>query len=899
MLRGPDSDVILLKSFKDLSSCVRVDDFTDISALQGFTLESYIVTKEKIRIAERTQLCKLCTGLLTVAKRIADDGYIRLNEAFSISNPGVKYKSTHAKRKLLQMALAAIRIKEKNNHAVFLVPRESNLELARSLLSRLDSEFDIFGKEHVKKSVTPIKDVLAAAESDAERERITYAVAAASGQSNTKLRSIYGFEDIQRRKERVENALREARKIREAVDSIASIQEKAVLSSFGIQVDSDDSDDDEESETDTENEEEDNNRESQEDDPVNGTTGDSVVIDITHQFSLSKQITDTGSVYQNSQELMDLLRACELNWFLFVEVIEQKLSGYTKAAIDQILLDFSGQIQLLKLNEREESIIEQSRQAYLLSERLQGNQSDVDDDAIGSETEESGADWGNIHDPLQPEARAIISQKVKQLKINARRKAAQRIAEARFLRRKRGKNVGKILKECPDIGSTIENYVKSAGVGAESWRRTGILTFDGNRKVEKKATFSRIKEHLERVYQRRFGYGTVVQLCVARNKRRLSASRYKGLAKVTCRRARKGFTIRYNPDKHWSSALYRALDALQLKDGTDIININRDDQAGFRLDTLATHNKQATLCIQDSVPLTTKTDYVNKYPSTLQTTSYNFSSTGTTAEICAGIVKAIPLHQKNPAQHAHDLNVIETYSEVEPAFFNHITGERKSKVCVRVDGGHDEGPSHKEVQFWWTNYHLEKSSKVLIVTTRDSGSSNRNRVELQNGCLALGHSNLFIPSTLNGSCFDSKTGKIDDNKLKENLNDAIDIYISRVNKSPCANTNIHLYKGTDSSCYQTLRAFVKVFLKGNPAEKANLKNEHPGTYNWIDEVWSLRNRHLVSGMPSKYVFHLFLCYQPSCIHPLCKLGAPPKEETWYDGGPPLSFTPLPVADLNR
>ena len=136
----------------------------------------------------------------------------------------------------------------------------------------------------------------------------------------------------------------------------------------------------------------------------------------------------------------------------------------------------------------------------------------MDDDAIGSETEESGADWGNIHDPLQPEARNIISQKVKQLK-----------------------------------------------------------------KKEKKATFSRIKEHLERVYQRKFGYGTVVQLCVARNKRRLSASQYKGLAKVTCRRARKGFTIRYNPDKHWSSVLYRALDALQLKDGTDIININRDE----------------------------------------------------------------------------------------------------------------------------------------------------------------------------------------------------------------------------------------------------------------------------------------------------------------------------------
>lgn len=104
-----------------------------------------------------------------------------------------------------------------------------------------------------------------------------------------------------------------------------------------------------------------------------------------------------------------------------------------------------------------------------------------------------------------------------------------------------------------------------------------------------------------------------------------------------------------------------------------------------------------TLCIEDGVPLTTKRGYVNKYPSTLQAISYNFNSTGITAEICAGIVKAIPLHQKNPAQHAHDLNVIETHREVEPAFVNHSTGKRKSKVCVWVDGGHNEKPLHKEV----------------------------------------------------------------------------------------------------------------------------------------------------------------------------------------------------------
>lgn len=35
-----------------------------------------------------------------------------------------------------------------------------------------------------------------------------------------------------------------------------------------------------------------------------------------------------------------------------------------------------------------------------------------------------------------------------------------------------------------------------------------------------------------------------------------------------------------------------------------------------------------------------------------------------------------------------------------------------------------------------------------MVTARSGGASYLNRVELQNGCLSLGHANIFIPSTL-------------------------------------------------------------------------------------------------------------------------------------------------------
>lgn len=93
----------------------------------------------------------------------------------------------------------------------------------------------------------------------------------------------------------------------------------------------------------------------------------------------------------------------------------------------------------------------------------------------------------------------------------------------------------------------MEDFGTANNVGADAWRRTGILTFDGNIKNTQKVTYERIRQHLEEAYGRHFSYGTVVQLCVARNKRRKSADRYKGVAQITTRRARKGFQLKYNP----------------------------------------------------------------------------------------------------------------------------------------------------------------------------------------------------------------------------------------------------------------------------------------------------------------------------------------------------------------
>lgn len=209
---------------------------------------------------------------------------------------------------------------------------------------------------------------------------------------------------------------------------------------------------------------------------------------------------------------------------------------------------------------------------------------------VVSESESSDQEIWNqgISSVLGESGREMVRKRREAIHRKAVREAKRKVMEQRFLKRKRSKKVSRILTEVPEIGKEIENFVMECGAGADAWRRTGVITFDGNRKVQK-PTFKRVKEHLERKFKMKISYGTVVQLCIARNRRRRSASRYKGVAKVLQKRARKGFTLKFNPDEHWSAAFYAALNDQQFHDGEKVLNLGRDHQAAFRLDTMTIH----------------------------------------------------------------------------------------------------------------------------------------------------------------------------------------------------------------------------------------------------------------------------------------------------------------------
>ena len=407
----------------------------------------------------------------------------------------------------------------------------------------------------------------------------------------------------------------------------------------------------------------------------------------------------TCMVLPDDVQLLEVLQQSAFNWFEFVSRLEDSFGQ-----VEFSLLEKKYDVLLNSLAQKEKDLVVQSHNAFTHVQNnempLQERQAAVCCGLIVSESESDDPDDCSHVERMK----VLVQRRMKVIKRRARRNRAKLIAEQNFLGRKRTKKTRSIFQQFPDIGKDIEHFVEDRSVGADAWRRTGVFTFDGNKAVEQKVTFERIRQHLQAKYDHHFSYGTVVELCVARNRKRKSANHYKGVAQVTSRRARRGFKLKYNPDNHWSCALYKGLAMCQFTDGRRILNINRDNAAGYRLDTLSTHRLHRSPMVRGHEVLATHTDFVNSYPSVLQTTCYNMTSTKTTGEMCAGVVKEAGVFLKSPAQHMADLEMLEATEELKPC-----VDKPKTIECIRVN------KCHSKCHLACSKDHIQwQNSKVVI-----------------------------------------------------------------------------------------------------------------------------------------------------------------------------------------
>ena len=85
------------------------------------------------------------------------------------------------------------------------------------------------------------------------------------------------------------------------------------------------------------------------------------------------------------------------------------------------------------------------------------------------------------------------------------------IAKMQLLKRKRTKQAREISTRHPDIGSVMEQYAELCDVGADRWRRTGMLTFSGEGTKGNVLPLRGCKKHLETHYNEKISLCNCVQ----------------------------------------------------------------------------------------------------------------------------------------------------------------------------------------------------------------------------------------------------------------------------------------------------------------------------------------------------------------------------------------------------
>ena len=273
------------------------------------------------------------------------------------------------------------------------------------------------------------------------------------------------------RSKHLQSVIEETRKVRESIDVLAATEDKAILSAMGIVL----SDSESDSETDT----------------------DTISLDPCGESEILPSLwLDIPSF----DYLQQVLETASYNWFEVVQYVEEQTKcDYETLKLQEYLNGFYSHL-LDTLNDMAKiNLLKQSFDAFTVTITPLPDVAQIaailSGEVVSDSESDDADDYVGLTPVVSPHAKKPIEKKRKSLARRIRRTKAKEIAKANFLSKKVSKKV-KNVNKFPDIGKSIENFVQDCNVGADVWR-TGVLTFNGNRCVKKKATFERIRRHLE------------------------------------------------------------------------------------------------------------------------------------------------------------------------------------------------------------------------------------------------------------------------------------------------------------------------------------------------------------------------------------------------------------------
>ena len=142
---------------------------------------------------------------------------------------------------------------------------------------------------------------------------------------------------------------------------------------------------------------------------------------------------------------------------------------------------------MLSLTQQQKELLTQSYSAYqttvasnIYEERTP---SMLNGEIVSNSQSDNAAEYVDLKALTIERTRNILARKRKALARQIWWQKSKIIAAKNFLRRKRSRTVQSVEAKLPDIGKSIEDFVSQRNIGADAWRHTGVLTFDGNIKL--------------------------------------------------------------------------------------------------------------------------------------------------------------------------------------------------------------------------------------------------------------------------------------------------------------------------------------------------------------------------------------------------------------------------------
>ena len=204
------------------------------------------------------------------------------------------------------------------------------------------------------------------------------------------------------------NAVEQALEIRNAVNHLSSVRESCILEELGIHIDDSKSDSDNSELSDGATSESDGNdgcddMDSEKGNPTSNNPAGPRILDPDH---IMKEIAFVSPAPANDHLLM-MLRENKHNWFAFVEEVKVMLYSYTPDVLSQVLLDFSAFLPFSDLSDEEERLVEETRQAFLMTERIRATreENDIESDSESDDPE----DWVDVGEGLTEKMKSLVT----------------------------------------------------------------------------------------------------------------------------------------------------------------------------------------------------------------------------------------------------------------------------------------------------------------------------------------------------------------------------------------------------------------------------------------------------------------------------------------------------------